>query len=119
MPLRERVMRRLFFGLIPFLLAAAVPSSAQQPPPQGPQAQETIPKFSAEIEQVTVDAVVTDKKGKPISGLTTADFTVLEDGVPQTLSYFEAVQLPETPAAKPPAKLRIATNTDPATRIGR
>ena len=101
-------MKRFIAGL---LLALPATLAAQE-------AQET-PKFPAQIEQVTVDAVVTDKKGNPITGLTAADFAVLEDGVPQTVVNFEAVQLPTTPAATPPPKPRVSSNTDAATRTGR
>jgi VWFA-related protein len=101
-------MKRLIAGL---LLALPAVVAAQEP--------QEMPKFPAQIEQVTVDAVVADKKGNPITGLTAADFTVLEDGVPQTVVNFEAVQLPTTPAATPPPKPRVSSNTDTATRTGR
>jgi VWFA-related protein len=39
-------------------------------------------------EEVLVDAIVTDKKNKPIENLTADDFEVLEDGVKQKLSSF-------------------------------
>lgn len=37
---------------------------------------------------VRLDAVVTDKQGKPVTGLHAQDFTVLDDGHPVTLSDF-------------------------------
>jgi VWFA-related protein len=101
-------MKRLVVGLSFALSAFALAQESQEPP-----------KFPAQIEQVTVDAVVTDKKGNPITGLTAADFTVLEDGVPQTVVNFEAVQLPATASATTPQKPRVSTNTDPASRVGR
>ena len=78
--------------------------------------QETPPTFKREVEVVTVDVVVTDKAGNPITGLAREDFTVLDEGVPQALVNFDVVTAPEEPT---PAKAvrreppRIATNTAP------
>lgn len=38
---------------------------------------------------VLVDVTVTDKSGNPVTGLTKDDFAVLDQGKPQTVSYFE------------------------------
>jgi VWFA-related protein len=38
---------------------------------------------------VLVDVIVTDRHGDPVKGLTKDDFTILEDGKPQRVSYFE------------------------------
>ncbi|MGO8815665.1 MAG: VWA domain-containing protein [Terriglobia bacterium] len=54
--------------------------------------------------QLVVEAVeVKDKKGNPIEGLTAKDFTLTENGVPQTISFCEPQKLPQTPLAAPPA----------------
>jgi VWFA-related protein len=119
-------MRRLFSALL--LGAMATPqagpkASAQEPAEKSQAKQEEpageVPAFTAQVDQVTVDAVVTDKKGTAFGGLTANDFTVLEDDVPQTLSYFEAVQLPAAPSGAPPPKPRVATNMGPVSRTGR
>ena len=52
------------------------------------------------VETVTV----TDKTGRPIDGLTANDFRVTEDGVPQTIRFFEHQKLPDT-AAQPLAPI--------------
>ena len=70
----------------------------------GPAAQDqkAVPAFPARAEAVTLDVVVVDKQGRPVRGLTAADFTVLEDGRPQTVVGFEAADLsaalPEPPS---------------------
>jgi hypothetical protein len=40
---------------------------------------------------VALDVVVTDKSGKPISGLKAEDFTLLDDKQPQKIESFHAV----------------------------
>ena len=46
--------------------------------------------FRTATRLVVVDVVVTDRSGKPVRDLSGPDFTVLEDGVPQTIASFEA-----------------------------
>jgi VWFA-related protein len=85
-------------------------------PPNGP-ARETRPEppptFPGDVELVTVDVVVTDKTGRPVPGLTVEDFTVEEEGLPQTVSSFEAVELPSVPSPAPPPRPRVSTNQVP------
>ena len=50
---------------------------------------------SAAARRLIVQTVsVKDKDGKPIEGLTAKDFTVTEDGEPQTISFVEFQRLP-------------------------
>ena len=77
----------------------------------GAGGQDAPPSFGKEVEVVTVDAVVIDKAGNPVPGLTREDFTVLDEGVPQTLVNFEVVEAGEqrvaaAPEAPPPPKPR-------------
>ena len=62
-----------------------------------PADQSQTARFGAAASGVVVDVVVRDKRGKPVSNLTAADFTVLEDGVRQKVVAFE----PYTPADAP------------------
>jgi VWFA-related protein len=77
------------------------------------------PTFASRVEAVTVDVVILDKKGQPVSGLTRDDFVVSEDGVPQTLTSFDAVVVPEVPKAAEVRRPVVSTNVVPATRRGR
>jgi VWFA-related protein len=52
------------------------------------------PVFRAAIDSVDVDVIVTDRKGKFVTGLTPDDFEVYEDGLPQEVSTFSVVDLP-------------------------
>jgi hypothetical protein len=86
----------------------------------GLRAQETAPPaFPAEVEQVIVDLVVTDKKGDPVPGISADDLVVTEDGASQSLVSFEAVALPDRPAPEPPPPARVSSNTVQAATRGR
>ena len=52
------------------------------------------PTFTSRVEVVRIDALVTDISGKPIAGLTPADFEVVDNGVPQHVDLVLAEQLP-------------------------
>jgi VWFA-related protein len=60
--------------------AAPLLHAWQEGPPQ--------PSFSADVSVVSVLATVRDKDGKIVRDLSREDFTVLEDGRPQTIRYF-------------------------------
>ena len=62
-----------------------------------------------------------DKKGQSVRGLTRDDFVVTENDVPQTLTSFEAVVVPEVPRPSDAAPRRtvVSTNVVPDNRRGR
>ena len=49
--------------------------------------------FRADTRLVVQQVTVKDKDGKPIEGLTAKDFTITEDGVPQTIAFLEFQRL--------------------------
>ena len=55
-------------------------------------------QFASGVAAVEVYAAVTDGKGEPVRDLTAADFEILEDGQPQTVSTFVAGDFPLTVA---------------------
>lgn len=65
------------------LCGAAFHGLAQQP------AQPQPPTFRTNTSIVPIDVHVVDKDGHAVTDLTKADFTVTEDGVPQTITQFE------------------------------
>jgi VWFA-related protein len=65
-----------------------------------PDAAETY-TLSVRSQLVVETVVIKDKQGKPIEGLTTKDFTLTEDGVPQTIRYCEHQILPANPLPLP------------------
>jgi VWFA-related protein len=55
--------------------------------------------LSVKSQLVVETVVVKDKQGKLVQGLTAKDFTITEDGAPQTIKFFEHEELPVgTPA---------------------
>ena len=52
------------------------------------------PVFRSGIDMVPLTVTVTDTAGKYVSGLTGGDFTIFEDGVPQSLSFFAIDHVP-------------------------
>ena len=70
---------------------------------------------------MTVDAVVLDAKGNPVRGLTRNDFTVLEEGQPQTIASFDLIDRRETEHASqgPAVPARLVTNVVPREERGR
>jgi VWFA-related protein len=71
--------------------ACGVLLTAQQPP-----AQPSPPVFRSSTRLIVQTVSVKDKDGKPIEGLTAKDFTLTEDGVPQTISFVEYQRLDPT-----------------------
>ena len=72
----------------------------QQPAPQRPA-----PTFRSSIDLVTVNVVVRDKDGNVVRGLTRADFTVTEDGRPQSISTFDFEEIETSPMQALPAEI--------------
>lgn len=102
----------------------AILGQAPTPSPQpSPSAPPNAVSFSSEVEQVLVDVVATDKKGVSIKDLTQADFSVNEDGKPQSIVSFEAVEFKDAPAPAPGTRVAVSSNVGigagTASRTGR
>ena len=92
---------------LPALLLAVVAS--------GGAAQESLPGTGAEL--VRLDVVVSDQQRRPIRNLRREDFEVLEDGKPQGLVRFLAVDVGA--AVEPPGAAGQAEGEAPSTGPGR
>jgi len=110
MPLRT--LRLAASLLLCFLAAPALLLAQSAPPPVG--APHSV--FRSRTRIVILDVVVTDKKGKPVSGLKQSDFTILEDKTPQTIRSFEAPELHVMPPA--PANQPVVTSAKDLPKIG-
>src|SRR5262249_18184995 len=91
------------FVLVSRVASAGAPAGQSQEPP---------PTFPAEVEQVTVDVVVVDRDGHPVTNLKSEDLEVFEGGVRQSIVSFDAVEVPSVAeaAARAPARSRVSTN---------
>lgn len=69
----------ILVGIASIFFAFGINLAAQQPAP-----------FTAKANLVVVPAVVVDKKGATVGGLTQSDFTILEDGTPVPIETFLA-----------------------------
>ncbi len=67
-------------------LLPAGPAPAQQPAEPRPDLPAAVLRITTRL--VLVDVVVTGKDGRPVTGLTRDDFTLLETGKPQTIASF-------------------------------
>jgi VWFA-related protein len=82
-----------------FLFCGLAAAAAQQIGPNAPAGSKDTFTFTTGTQLVVETVVVTDKKGNPVEGLTTANFSVTEDGVPQAVRVFEYEKLPDSPDA--------------------
>ncbi len=106
---RQILLRPLFLAF--YLWQAAILPAQQQP--AAPAQAATMPKFTSSTQLVVEIVSVKDKNGNIIEGLTAKDFTVTENGVPQTLSFCEFQKLEEK--AEPAAATPTAAPAAPAT----
>jgi len=99
-------------------LAAGLAGLAAAQAGQTPEGQR--PVFRGGVELVQIDVSVLDRSRRPVTGLTEADFTILEDGIRRPIRGFTAVQLPaSTPPATASASRLAAAQPDVTTnRVG-
>src|SRR3954452_2322421 len=117
-------MRATFFSnsarpaFVAFYLWQSVLLPAQQQPAP---AAANMPKFTSSTQLVVEVVSVKDKSGKIVEGLTAKDFTITENGVPQTISFCEFQKLEEAaePVAAPPAPAAVPAvpKAAPATNL--
>ncbi len=100
-------MRKL---LATFLAALFALSLAAQPKPQPPKTEGAKPKADQapapfvekiDVRVINIDVVVTDRKGKRITGLTKDDFEIYQNGLPKAISNFYEVLAEKKPAPAP------------------
>jgi len=100
-----------FVVQITVLMVLAGALVAQQPTPP---AEESGLVVRVTTRMVLVDAVVLDKEGHPVKGLKSGDFTVVEDGIRQSVASFSEHNSERANAAPPPALPPHVTTNRPA-----
>ena len=94
---------------------AQQPVSGQPPAPAPPSGQQPAapqtPIFRARIDSVSVDAIVTDKQGRPVGDLKAEDFEITENKKPQVVQAFKLVKIVDTNQVEP-AIVRDITSMD-------
>jgi VWFA-related protein len=85
------------FAGFAFVSALTLSLQAQQTPEQQPV-------FRSGVDLVQVEVVVTDRDGRPVHGLSAADFVVLDRAKPQAIAAIEEVRHdpPDAPLPFPP-----------------
>jgi len=99
------------------LVAGAVGSLAgqqnvQSPPDAADSAAVKSPYvFKSNVRRVVLDVVVSDSLGRPVSGLTADDFSIAEDGKPQSLRAFDVHDFEPASGSLPSLPASLPTNT--------
>jgi VWFA-related protein len=100
----------------PLAVAALIGGGAVLLGQQAPQDGEGF-RFRTGVELVNVTATVTDQTGRFVGGLTKDDFSIVEDGQPQSISHFSADRVPvslgivlDTSGSMAGSKMRSATS---------
>lgn len=107
-------MRVPAIALLTTLAGVMVPARQAAPGPPA-QAQPGV-TFRVEVNFVEIDAVVTDAQGRFVTGLSKGDFELVEEGAPQEITAFTAVDLPVR-KADPPLFRSTAVEPDVQTNL--
>lgn len=95
------------------LLLFGTQAAAQSP---NARTSPTIPPITANVRNILVPVLVTNKHGHPISDLQRSDFTVFEDGVPQQILAFSKTYSASLDAFNLPAS--GGRHANPTVKIG-
>jgi VWFA-related protein len=99
-------MSKLTVAILLFAIAIAPLTAGGQTPP----AQQGEDRLVSGTTEVIFDAVVKDKKGRPVKDLQAADFQITEDGVPQDVKSFRLIagDVADAPASEGASKTSTA-----------
>src|SRR4051794_5069110 len=82
-------MRHILLSALIFLSELILAAGVAVPPLPAQQA--GVPTVKTTVDEVLLDLIVRDKKGKPVADLKPGDITVVDNGAKQTLTSFRLV----------------------------
>jgi VWFA-related protein len=103
-------MRTLTTSLAYLLLASLSALYGQTPAASTAEKPDSTTTFKTTARFVIVDALVTDKSGRPVHGLKPQDLVVTEDGKPQRIVGFEEHR-PDIASTHPPLSVSLPPDT--------
>lgn len=109
-------MRNWLASLLLLSLAVATLAPFETRAQTPPAKEQDIDRLVVGTNEVVLDAVVKDKKGRAVKDLSAADFEILEDGVPQEVKSFRLVMHDAPPAVAPGGETN--TNADNGSNPG-
>jgi len=87
------------------LLAVGASAQEQQPPQQPPRT-----TFKSTVDLVPVDVNVLDKSGRPVSDLTSTDFSLTVDGQPRRIASAQFISVERAIESAPPKNYEYTSN---------
>src|SRR4051812_49638750 len=87
------------------LLLAAGASAQEQQPPQPPRT-----TFKSTVDLVPVDVNVLDKSGRPVSDLTSTDFSLTVDGQPRRIASAQFISVERAIESAAPKNYEYTSN---------
>jgi VWFA-related protein len=103
--MRSPGQARLVLLSLSLLLTAAQAQTPERKETEKGQDQDEVVRVRSNL--VNVDVLVKDKKGKFISDLKAEDFTIFEDGIRQTVEFFDPPLLSNNKAPRPNATAQV------------
>lgn len=83
-------LKQLLVAAATLVAGLSAVSARQSAQPAAPR-----PQFRSTVDTVHLDVSVLDRSRRPVRGLMPADFTILEDGKPQQVAVFQAIDIPD------------------------
>src|SRR5881394_3878692 len=108
-----RLIKRLSTLLIACALSLSlVPAQSQKQEPK--KTEDDIVRVNSNL--VSLDVMVKDKKGKPVTGLKAEDFTISENGVPQKIEFFDSPLMKDAETTAPETAGNVTVSKEPTPR---